>query len=272
MDQPTNWVSSMVVVKKPNGKIRVCLDPRELNKAIKRQHYKLPTREEIMAKFSNAKVFTKLDASQGFWQMKLDEESSYLTTFTTPFGRFRYKRLPFGIKSAPEVYHKTISRMFEDIPNVDTSMDDIIIHGSDYESHDRALQAVIRRIRENKIKLNKDKCQFGVKQLIFLGDLLTDTGVKPDPKKVSAIRNMPKPKDKAGIQRFLGMVTYLAKWIPEMSQKTAPLRELISDKNEWQWTERQEKSFEELKNYLVQEPVLTYYDRDRPIKISSDTC
>ena len=110
----------------------------------------------------------------------------------------------------------------------------IIIHGSDYESHDRALQAAIRQIRENNLNLNKDECQFGVKQLIFLGDLLTDTGVKPDPKKDSAILNMPKPKNKAGIQRFLSMVTYLAKWIPEMSQKTAPLRELISDKNEWQ--------------------------------------
>ena len=106
VNEPTEWVSSIVLASKSNGKIRVCLDPKDLNRAVKRHHYKLPTRDEIMAQFSNARVFSKLDASQGFWQMKLSKESSYLTTFNTPFGRYRYTRLPYGIKSAPEVYHK----------------------------------------------------------------------------------------------------------------------------------------------------------------------
>ena len=117
----------MVVTVKKNGKLRICLDPRDLNKAVKRQHYKLPTREEIMAQFSGAKIFSKLDASQGFWQMKLSEESSKLCTFITPFGRYKYKRLPFGISAAPEIYHKKVHEIFEGIPNVDTSMDDIIV-------------------------------------------------------------------------------------------------------------------------------------------------
>lgn len=125
--EPTDWVNSIVIVKKKNDSIRVCLDPRDLNMTIKRQHYKLPTREEIMAKFADAKHFSKVDASQGFWQLQLDDPSSRLCTFNTPFGRYRYLRLPFGISSAPEVYHKTIHELFENVPNVDTSMDDIII-------------------------------------------------------------------------------------------------------------------------------------------------
>ena len=270
VEEPTDWVSSIVVAQKPNGKLRVCLDPRHLNDAIKRQHFKLPTREEVMAKFGNAKIFSKLDASQGFWQMKLTESSSKLTTFITPFGRYRYKRLPFGIKSASEVFHKNMKDLFEGVPNVDTSIDDIIVTGKDKASHDQALKEVFKRARANNLKLNKEKCQLGVNKLVFLGDQLTDEGIKPDPRKVSAIRNMPKPTDKAGIQRFLGMVTYMAKWIPNLSAKSAPLRELLDQQNHWVWEDRQEAAFNMLRECLVQEPTLAYYDPARPSKMASD--
>lgn len=108
IDEPSDWVSSLVILQKKTGALRVCLDPRDLNKAIKREHFKLPTREEVMAQFSGAKWFSKLDASSGFWQLRFDEESSRLCTFNTPEGRYRFLRLPYGILSAPEVYHKTI--------------------------------------------------------------------------------------------------------------------------------------------------------------------
>ncbi|XP_048239746.1 uncharacterized protein K02A2.6-like [Haliotis rufescens] len=129
--EPTEWVSSMVIVHKKHGKLRICLDPRNLNRAIQREHYKLPTREEVLSQFSGAQVFSKLDASSVFWQMKLDHKSSLLTTFNTPFGRYRYLRLPFGISSAPEVCHHTIHQLFEHIQGTDTSMDDMIIWGND---------------------------------------------------------------------------------------------------------------------------------------------
>lgn len=106
--EPSDWVSGLVVVHKKDGNLRVCLDPRNLNKAIRREHFKLPTREEVMAQFAGAKVLSKLDAKSGFWQLKLNPSSSQLCTFATPFGRYRFKRLPFGIKSATEVYHRTI--------------------------------------------------------------------------------------------------------------------------------------------------------------------
>ena len=127
--EPTDWVNSLVIVKKKSGKLRVCLDPRDLNRAIKRQHFKLPNREEIMSRFAGATIFSKMDASQGFYQLQLDEPSSMKCTFNTPFGRYRYLHLPFGISSAPEVYSQAIRMMFEGVENVDTSMDDIIVWG-----------------------------------------------------------------------------------------------------------------------------------------------
>ena len=109
-----------MIAPKKNVDVRICLVPQDLNRAIKRQHYKLPTREEIMVNFAGAKVFSRLDASQGFYQIKLSEESSSLTTFITSFGHYRYLRLPFGISSTPEAYHQQINEMFQGIPNVDT--------------------------------------------------------------------------------------------------------------------------------------------------------
>ncbi|KAK7093235.1 hypothetical protein V1264_007025 [Littorina saxatilis] len=106
--EPTDWVNSLVVVEKPNGKLRVCIDPKELNKAIKRPHYLMPTLEDVLSKMSGAKYFSKLDARSGYWQLRLSEDLSYLTTFNTPFGRYRFQRLPFGIICAEDVFQRKI--------------------------------------------------------------------------------------------------------------------------------------------------------------------
>ena len=121
--EPTEWVSSMVMVIKPN-KVRICLDPRDLNVAIKREHFPMKIIEEIVAEIPGARVFSTLDAKSGFWQMKLTEESSKLCTFNTLFGRYRLTRLPFGIKSAPEIFQKSMSRLFEDIEGAEVIVDD----------------------------------------------------------------------------------------------------------------------------------------------------
>ena len=232
IDEPTDWVSSLVIVEKKNGKPRVCMDPRNLNRAIKREHFKLPTREEIMSQFANAKYFSKLDASSGFWQMKLDDESSKLCTFNSPFGRYKFLRLPFGIASAPEVYHKTIHMIYEHLEGVDTSMDDIIVWGSTKAEHDERLKQVLKATRTANLRLNKEKCQLGVKELTFVGDILSSEGIRPDPRKVSAIENMPQPQCKKDIQRFNGMINYMGKFIPNLSECMAPLRQLTEKKTE----------------------------------------
>ncbi|XP_072769847.1 LETM1 domain-containing protein 1 isoform X1 [Nerophis lumbriciformis] len=270
IDEPTEWVSSLVVVQKKTGALRICLDPRDLNKAIRREHFKLPTREEIMAQFAGAKWFSKLDASSGFWQMKLDEESSRLCTFNTPEGRYRFLRLPYGILSAPEVYHKTIHMIFEHIPGVETMMDDIIVWGSTRKEHDERLRQVLDKTREVNLKLNKEKCEFGVKSLTFVGDVVSEEGVKPHPRKTSAINNMERPTNKDEVRRFLGMVTYLAKFVPQLSTQSAPLRSLLEQKNEWIWSHEQEQCFLKLKETLTQEPVLKFYDPEKSIRISAD--
>ena len=180
----------MVVVNKPNGKLRVCIDPRNLNKCIQREHYKLSTRDEITAKCAYAKWFSKLDASIGFWQVKLAEESSKLCTFNTPFGRYRYKRLPFGINSATEVFSRIMAEIFQPIEGVETSVDDIMIEADDKAEHDKILRKVLVTGIENGVTFNWDKSEIGQNQIVFISDLYTDKGVKPDEKKIQGILSM----------------------------------------------------------------------------------
>jgi hypothetical protein len=127
VEEPTDWLNQMVWERKSSGKLRICIDPRDLNKAIKREHYQLPTRAEIESEMAGARYFTKLDAANGFYQIKLDEESAKLCTFNTPFGRYYFKRLAMGLTSALEVFHRTVQRILEGREGVRNFIDDVII-------------------------------------------------------------------------------------------------------------------------------------------------
>ncbi|KAL9973467.1 hypothetical protein ACROYT_G019932 [Oculina patagonica] len=133
VDQPTEWVNSIVIVEKPDGNLRICLDPKDLNRAVKREHFQLPTATEITSKLTGAKVFSKLDAKDGFWHVKLDHPSSHLTTFNTPFGRFKFNRLPFGLNSSNEVFQKKMQFAFEGIEGAEVIYDDVLVWGKDEE-------------------------------------------------------------------------------------------------------------------------------------------
>ncbi len=212
---------------------------------------------------SGACYFSKLDAASGFYQIVLDEESSRLCTFNTPFGRHCFLRLPFGISSAPEVFHRTVQQLFDGIEGVGVFIDDVVVWGETKEEHDEVVQ-------KSGLKLNKNKCQFGVREITHLGEKLSEAGVQPDPEKVRAIAEMPVPQDKNDLQRALGLVNYLGKFVPNLSAKTKVLRSLLENNTTWQWMPEHAKEWEWLKNSLIREPVLKFYDQDKPLKVSTD--
>lgn len=149
IEEPTEWVNSLVIVEKPDGDLRLCIDPKDLNKAIQREHYRLPTKSDITSAMSGACYFSKLDASSGFYQIVLDEESTKLCTFNTPFGRHCFQRLPFGISSAPEVFHKTVQQLFDGIEGVGVFIDDVVVWGRSREEHDERLRKVLDQAQRN---------------------------------------------------------------------------------------------------------------------------
>lgn len=174
---PTEWVNSIVIVVKKNNKLRICLDPRNFNKAIKRSHYPLPTFEVIKTQLSNAKYFSTLDANSGFWMIPLDEESSNLCTFNTPFGRYKFCRLPYSLNCAHEIFHRIMSELFSGLEGVNVYVDDIIVTGSANEQHVERLEKVFNKAREVNLKFNKSKCSFGVTKVKFLGHIFNSEGV-----------------------------------------------------------------------------------------------
>ena len=209
LTEPTDWVSSLVVTQKTNGNVRVCIDPQQLNKALKRSHYPLPVIEDVLPDLSDTKEFSKADLKDGFLQIELDEESSKLTTFQSPWGRYRWLRLPFGVSPAPEYFQMKFHYNLEGLKGVYDIADDVTIvrKGATYEEalkdHDRNLTNFLERCRERNIKLNKAKFEVKCREVPFIGHVLSSEGLKPDPAKIEAIIKMDKPEDVAGVKELL---------------------------------------------------------------------
>ena len=185
--EPTDWCSGMVAVPKPQDKVRICVDLTQLSKSVQREHHLFPSVEQTLAQLAGAKIFTKLDANSGFWQILLTPESSHLTTFITPFGQFYFTKLPFGITSAPEHLQCQMAEILQDMEGVICHMDDILVHAKNCEKHRQNLQKVLLHLQESGLTLNAEKCQFFRTEVKFLGQIIDDNGILPDPGKIAAI-------------------------------------------------------------------------------------
>ena len=271
--QCTQWVSSMVVVPKKDGKLCICLDPKDLNRAIRREHYPLPTIEDVATRLYGARVFTVLDVCKGFWHVELEEESS---SFNTPFGRYRWKRMPFGISSAPEVIQRRMHELIEGLMGVEVVADDFVVVGfgdtreEAVKDHDKNLDKFLRRCAARGIQLNSSKVNLRKMEVPFIGHVATDKGLRVDPTKVQAIKEMPQPTDVPEVRRLLGMVQYLAKFLPHLSDVTKPLRDLTQKDVEWAWDQLQQEAFRKLKEALSNTPVLRYYNLAQEVTIQCD--
>ena len=179
--EPTDWWAAMVPVIKKTGAVRICVDLKQLNTAVRREHHMLPSLKDIAPKLAESKVFSSLNDASGFWQIPIDEDSQLLTTFITPFGRYAFCRLLFGISSAPEILQRRMSTLLEGLDGVEVIMDDILVHGQKREEHDVRLNAVLRIINDSGLKLNRNKCVFRKTELTYFGHLIGGDGIKPDP-------------------------------------------------------------------------------------------
>ncbi|GFT56856.1 retrovirus-related Pol polyprotein from transposon opus [Nephila pilipes] len=179
VNKPTDWVQSLVIVEKPNGNLRSCLDPRDLNKVIKREHYQIPCTDDIISRLEGKKIFSVVGLKDGFWHVPLDEVSSEICTFNTPYGRYKFNKLIFGIVSAPEVFKKRNQKLFGDIEGVEIYFDDIIVAGYDEDSHDAIMAKVLERARSLNIKFNPDKLQYRVSEVKYVGQIISKSVTAP---------------------------------------------------------------------------------------------
>lgn len=199
----------MVTVEKPDKTIRICIDPREINKYIIKERYQISSLEELKPKLTNKKYYTLLDLKDGFYQCELDENSQKLCGFSTPFGAYQFLRFPFGLASALEKFQELTYKVFGHIKNVCVYFDDILISAKNKKEHDEVLSEVIQQARKLNIKFNRIKLQFRVTKVKFLGFIFDEEGVRPDTDRIRSIQSLKEPSNKKELQSFLGMVNYL---------------------------------------------------------------
>lgn len=271
----TEWVSNILLVQKPDS-FRICIDPIPLNKALKRPNLQFTTMDEVLPELSNAKVFSTVDAKKGFWQLELNYESSLLTTFWTPFGRYRWNRLPFGVSPAPELFQMKIREMTHDLEGIEIMADDMLIYGCGETledamvDHNRKLKLLLERCQRWNCKLNRSKMFLCEPTVKFYGYTLSEEGIKPDSTKIEAIANFPQPENKGDLQRFLGMTNYLSRFIPNLSMKNVELRKLLLENTQWIWSEMADSEFKQLKKIIISTEGLKYYNVGKPVEIHCD--
>ena len=202
---PTPWVSPIVVVPKSSGQVRLCVDMREANKAVKREKHLMPTIDDLVADLNGATVFSKLDLSSGYHQLELEPESRHITTFSTHVGLRRYKRLMFGINVASEIFQNAIEEIPTGLPGRKNISDDIVVFGATTAEHDQNLYVVLTRLQQHDVRLNEEKCNFSKSEVTFYGHIFSSEGIRADPEKIEAITNMSEPDNASGVRSLLGM-------------------------------------------------------------------
>ncbi|XP_055614705.1 uncharacterized protein LOC129761032 [Uranotaenia lowii] len=229
VDKPSPWVSPLVPIIKDNGDLRLCVDMRKANKAIQRLNHPLPIFDNILPKLNGAKFFTTLDVKQAFHQVELAEESRYITTFITNWGLFRYTRLLFGINYAPEFFQSLMESILAECKNTVVFIDDIVVWGATETEHDDAVKTTLAALTNKGIALNVNKCRFKQREIDFLGHKLSGIGVAPADSKVKSILQCRPPQTKEELRSFLGLVTYVAKFIPDLAKVSHSIRQLLKN-------------------------------------------
>ena len=220
---------------KPNSSLRLCLDPKDLNKVIERNQCYSRTIDDILPELAKSKFKTLKDATSGYWHVVLDLASSLLTTFNTPWGKFRWLRLPFGLKIASDVFQEWLDRVLRLLKGVHSIADDILTHGETEVQHGGRLLTLLETARMNNLSLNPDKIQFKSTDCKFFEHRLNPEGLKPDPEKIKAILSMQPSQSIQQLQSFNGMVNYLKRFSPVLSELTEPLRKLQKSDTVWAW-------------------------------------
>ncbi|XP_030850192.1 uncharacterized protein K02A2.6-like [Strongylocentrotus purpuratus] len=258
---PTPWVSPITVVQKRNREdIRICVDMRNVNKAVIRERHVMPTVDDLISALNGATTFSKMDLNSGYHQLELDEDSRQYTVFSTHAGLYRYKRLNFGVSSASEIFQHAIQATLHDLPGVLNISDDILVFGTNKAEHNARLEAVLKRLREVNLTLNQSKCVFNTDHVEYFGHVFSAKGISPDPKKVEAIQSMPAPQNVSEVRSFLGMVNYCARFIPGLASVSAPLRHLTKADSEWEWGTSQADAFAQIKQRVSQSCTMAYFN------------
>lgn len=277
------YASPIVLVKKKDGSLRMCVDYRQLNSKTRKDAFPLPRIEETLDSLTGAHWFSTLDLASGYNQVPVSESDRPKTAFCTPFGLFEWNRMPFGLCNAPSTFQRLMERLFGDQrhQSVLLYLDDIIVFSSSIQQHLERLRMVLGRLRAEGLKVKLEKCAFFQERVTYLGHVISSSGVATDPGKVEAVAQWPCPRTVAELRTFLGFASYYRRFVEGFAKLAAPLHQIVAELTRGKvgkrslelaavWSPQCEDSFQTLKRKLTTAPVLAYADFTRPFILEVD--
>ena len=281
--------SNIVVVRKKDGSLRLCIDYRNLNQRTIKDAYAIPRIDDTLHLLAGAKYFSKLDLKCGYWQVELKEEDKAKTAFQAgPLGFFECNRMPFGLCNVPATFQRLMERCMGDLNLQDCLiyLDDIIIISKTFEEHIEKLEAVVfRRLQDHGLKLKPSKCELFRNQVVYLGHVVSSEGIHTDPSKIEAVKSWPVPQCTKDVRKFLGFTGYYRRFIKGYASIARPLNDLLighptgskakkkqktKSGTPFRWDEEQQQSFDTIISSLIEPPVLAYADYSRPFELHTD--
>ena len=266
------WSSPVVLVAKPDGTQRFCVDYRALNKVTKRDLYPLPRCDDILESLAGAQWFSHLDLLRGYWQIDVVEEDREKTAFATPDGLYQFRKLSFGLTNAPACFMRAMHLVLKGLCWSDclVYLDDIIVFGRTLQEHRERLSLVLSRLSEAGLKINPKKCKLLSERVIVLGHVVTRDGISTDPEKVRVIKEWPVPEDESQLKAFLGTASYYRQFVPNYAAIAAPLHRASQKGERFRWTVQCEEAFASIKRKLTNAPILAFPQLDEPFILDTD--
>ena len=266
------WSSPIVLVKKKDGKLRFCVNYRKLNTITEKDVYPLPRIDDTIDTLAGATYFSTLDLASGYWQIPVANEDRPKTAFKTKKGLFEFKVMPFGLCNAPATFQRVMDRLLIGLKwnFCLVYLDDIVIFSKTFEKHIEHLEEVFKRIQNANFHLKAEKCVFGRKEIIYLGYSISKEGIKPEPSKLTAIQSIKAPSKIKQLQQFLGLCSYYRRFIKNFAQIAEPLNQLLRKSIKFEWLEKHQKAFEDLKNKLQKPPILALPNFQKQFFINTD--
>jgi len=261
-----------VIVPKKNGKRRICIDYRKLNKVTEKDVYSLPLINEILESFNNSKWFTSLDLASGYWQVVMKERDKKKTAFITQFGTYEFNVMPFGLCNAPATFQRLMNKLLQQYIGkfVVVYLDDLTIYSNTFDNHLQHLATIFKTLQDTNLKINLNKCQFFLSKIKFLGYEVSDQGIAPDEDKLIKVKDFERPTNVRQLRGFLGLASYYRKFIENFSKIAKPLNKLLQKDTEYEWMEDQQKAFDTLKNKLIIAPILRHPNFNVPFYLHTD--
>ncbi len=267
------WSSPIVLVPKPDGTLRFCNDYRRLNEVSQFDGYPMPRVDELLDRLGRARYISTLDLTKGYWQVPLSDNAKPKTAFSTPSGHWQYRTLPFGLHGAPATFQRMMDILLRPHQAYAAAyLDDVVVHSVSWEDHVERLRRVLSELRRAGLTANPRKCHLALSEVKYLGFQVGRGLIRPQEKKVEAVRSAPRPTTKTQVRAFLGLAGYYRCFIPDFSSLAAPLTDLTrkGQPEKVQWSSASEEAFQKIKEALTSEPILRAPDFSCPFLLQTD--